>query len=69
MQRPKDLSREQLERIVDQVQQALYLDYDVEADVFYWDPEKHWSGSDMCDSLSSVLADLAMIPQQRMPFE
>jgi hypothetical protein len=68
MQRPKDLSREQLERIVDEVQQALYLDYDGEADAFHWNPDKEWSGFDVCEALTGALSQLGMIPEQRSPF-
>ncbi len=69
MQRPKDLTREQLERIADELQQALYLSYDSEADAFRWNPDKEWSGFDVCDSLSSVLSELSMVPEEAKPFE
>lgn len=69
VQRPKDLSREELERIVDELQQALYLKYDEEADSFLWDPAKEWSGFDVCDAMGSVLSDLLMVPETLKPFE
>ncbi len=69
MQRPKDLSREQLERIADELQQALYLDYDSEADAFRWNPEKEWSGFDVCDALASILSELSMIPEESKPYD
>lgn len=69
MQRPKDLSREDLERIVDAVQQALYLSYDDETGAFCWNPDKEWSGFDVCDSISGVLAELSMVPEEQKPFE
>jgi hypothetical protein len=68
MQRPKDLSREQLEAIADELQQRLYLSYNPESDSFYWDPEKEWSGFDVCEGLAGVLSQLGMIPEQRSPF-
>lgn len=68
MQRPKDLSREQLERVADEVQQALYLEYDAEADAFCWNPDKEWGGFDVCDALTGVLSQLRMIPEEESPF-
>jgi hypothetical protein len=68
VQRPKDLSRDELERIADQLQQALYLRYDEEGDSFSWDPDKKWSGSDVCDSLADVLSELLMVPEAMKPF-
>lgn len=68
MQRPKDLSREELERIVDELQQALYLRYDEEADAFLWDPAKEWSGFDVCDAMGNVLSELSMVPEEIKPF-
>lgn len=69
MQRPKDLSREELERIVDELQQALYLKYDEEADAFLWDPAKEWSGFDVCDAMGNLLSEFLMIPETLKPFE
>jgi len=68
LQRPKDLSREELERIVDELQQALYLRYDEETDAFLWDPAKDWSGLDVCDTISNVLSELSMVPEEIKPF-
>lgn len=69
MQRPKDLSREELERIVDELQQALYLRYDEDSDVFLWDPAKEWSGVDIGDAMGNVLSELSMVPEEVKPFE
>ena len=69
MQRPKDLSREELERIVNELQQALYLRYDEEADEFFWDPAKDWSGFDVCDVMRHVLDELSMVPEELKPFQ
>lgn len=69
MQRPKDLSREELERIADELQQALYLRYDEESDAFLWDPAKEWSGFNVCEAMGDVLAELSMIPEEIKPFE
>ena len=69
MQRPKDLSREELERIVDELQQALYLKYDEEADAFLWDPAKEWSGFDVCDAMGNLLSEFLMVPEEMKPFE
>ena len=69
MQRPKDLSRKELESIVDALQQALYLKYDEEADSFLWDPAKEWSGFDVCDAMGNVLSELSMVPEEIKPFQ
>jgi hypothetical protein len=69
VQRPKDLSRKELESIVDALQQALYLKYDEEADSFLWDPAKEWSGFDVCDAMGNVLSELSMVPEEVKPFE
>ncbi len=69
LQRPKDLSRQELERIVDELQQALYLKYDEEADVFLWDPAKEWSGFDVCDAMGNLLSEFLMVPEELKPFE
>lgn len=69
MQRPKDLSRKELESIVDALQQALYLRYDEEADSFLWDPAKEWSGFDVCDAMGNVLTELSMVPEVIKPFQ
>lgn len=69
MQRPKDLSREELEQIVDELQQALYLTYDEEADAFLWDPAKESSGFDVCDAMGKVLSEFLMVPEELKPFE
>ena len=68
MNRPRDLTREQLERIADEVQQALYLSYDDETEGFCWDPEKEWSGFDVCEAISGTLSQLSMVPNERKPF-
>jgi hypothetical protein len=68
VQRPKDLSRDELVRIADQLQQALYLHYDEELDSFLWDPNKKWSGSEVCDSLAGVLSELSMVPEALKPY-
>ena len=69
VQRPKDLSREELERIVNELQQALYLRYDEDSDAFHWDPAKEWSGFDVCDAMGSVLSELSMVPEEVKPFK
>lgn len=68
LQRPKDLSRKELERIVDELQQALYLSYDHQSDSFHWDPDKQWSGYDVCEAMSGVLGELSMVPEMVKPF-
>ncbi|WP_428308013.1 hypothetical protein [Lacipirellula sp.] len=69
MQRPKDLSRDELEQIVDQLQQALYLKYDEETDAFLWDPQKEWRGTDVSEAMSNVLSELSMVPEELKPFQ
>lgn len=67
MRSSKELSREELERLADVVQQALYLQFDIEKEVFAWDPDKEWSGFDVCAELANVLGELGMIPEHRLP--
>jgi hypothetical protein len=69
MQRPPDLSRYELERVVDELQQALYLKYDDDTEAFVWDPDKEWSGFDVCDCLAGLLSQFSLAPEERKPFE
>jgi len=69
MQRSRDLSRQELEHIVAQLQQALYLRYDETHDAFLWDPSKEWKASDVCDAMAGVLAELRMVPEEVKPYQ
>jgi hypothetical protein len=64
MRRPADLTRDQLERIADTVQQALYLRYDPALKSCCWDPDLEWSGFDVCAQLADVLSPLGLIPTE-----
>ncbi len=69
MRTSKELSREELERLADVVQQALYLKFDAGNESFAWDPEKEWSGIDVCAELANVLRELEMVPETGLPFQ
>ena len=69
MKTPKDLSRQELERLAEAVQQALYLDYSAEEDTFYWDQDKGWEAADICADLATLLQDLSLVPEARIPFQ
>ncbi len=69
MRTSKELSREELERLADAVQQALYLKYDTDKESFVWDPDKEWSGFDVCAELANVFGELSMIPETRLPHQ
>ena len=62
MQRPDDLSRQQLLQIVESVQGYLYLDLDRQGSEF-WNPEKPWSGADVCDHVTRVLDEHGLVPE------
>lgn len=69
MRTSKELSREELERLADTVQQALYLEFSTEEKAFAWNPDKEWSGFDVCAELAIVLGELGMIPETGMPYQ
>jgi len=60
MRTPCDLTRDELEAIVDQLQRALYLDDDAEPSV--WNPDKSWEGAEICARLGDLLIEHDLVP-------
>ncbi len=65
MRKASDLTRDQLEAIVEAVQECLYLDDD-EAGHTYWNPQKQWQGADICEHLANELGNHGLIPATPM---
>ncbi len=51
---PGELDRTELEHLAGWVQERLYLDRD-ERDEPYWNPDKPWSGAELCAELAVLL--------------
>src|SRR2546421_360261 len=60
MKRPSDLTREQLEEIVGEVQQMLYLQDGS------WTLKKPWDGGDICDRLAGLMDRHGMVPEDEL---
>jgi hypothetical protein len=67
MKRASDLTREELETIVDTVQQHLHLDMS-DSNSPVWTPDKEWDGSDVCEGMALVLDRFGLAPTQDEPF-
>lgn len=66
MRLPRELSSKDLQTIVESVQQCLYLDHDRD-DGFIWNPDKPWSGADVCDHVAHVLDEHGLVPDRVEP--
>ena len=64
MRRVNELTTDELVAIVESIQLFLYVDSDAEGNR-YWEPDKVWSGADVCDHLASLLNDHDLIPESR----
>ncbi len=62
-----ELTRFQLQRLVAEIQGRLYLDLDEEG-TEYWDPDKEWECSDLCQEISALLDELGLMPDDVQPF-
>ncbi|MEX0867209.1 MAG: hypothetical protein WD030_07615 [Pirellulales bacterium] len=60
-----ELSREELEQIVQSVQDLLYLDTGQSGD--FYNPEKDWSGADVCESIAATLREFGLVPEVATP--
>lgn len=60
-----ELSREELEQIVQSVRDLLYLDNDQRGDLY--NPDKHWSGADVCERLAGTLSEFGLVPEEATP--
>jgi hypothetical protein len=61
MKTPDQLSQDELLRIVRAVQCRLYLDHDDQGAEF-WNPDKQWSGADVCQDLAGILDQHGLVP-------
>ncbi len=60
-----DLTREELEQIARSVQDMLYLDNSRGGD--FYNPDKDWSGADVCESLAGTLCEFGLVPNEATP--
>jgi hypothetical protein len=60
---PSELSRVELEHIVASVQRYLYVDLDDQRCAF-WNPDKIWSGADVCDFVAYILDEHGLVPDR-----
>ena len=66
MRKVSDLAREQLVEIVEAIQSFLYLDCDDQGTEF-WNPDKDWSGADVCEHVAELLSQHDLIPGSGQP--
>ena len=64
MREPRELSYHDLQRIVTSIQGFLYIDRD-EAGREIWNPDKEWSGGDVCEHVVHVLSLHDLVPEHR----
>ena len=67
MKTPDQLSQDELLGIVQAVQDRLYLDQDDQGAEF-WNPDKPWSGADVCQDLAGILDQHGLVPDHREAF-
>lgn len=60
MRTPHELTRHELEAIVDQLQRAMFLDDDAEPPV--WNSDKPWEGAEICARLGDLLGKHDLVP-------
>jgi len=68
MRRASELDREQLIDIVTSIQGFLYLERD-ERGVDYWEPDKQWSGADVCGHVAGLLDEHGLVPKRRRSYD
>jgi len=61
MKTPDQLSQDELLGIVQAVQDRLYLDQN-ESGAAFWNPDKQWSGADVCQDLAGILDRHGLVP-------
>ena len=64
MRKVSDLDHEQLVQIVESIQGFLYLDLDNRGTEF-WNPDKEWSGADVCEHVAGLLGQHDLVPDSR----
>ncbi len=67
MRRPCDLTKSELIHIIFSIQQLLYLD-DAEDQDPFWNPQKQWSGADVCQTIATLLDEHGLVPDQPQTF-
>lgn len=67
----KSLSREQLEQLAQEVQDALYLDYAEDEETgefsFQYNPDKEWDCVDLCAALAELSVKFGLAPTELTP--
>jgi hypothetical protein len=63
MRTVSDLDREQLAEIVKSIQAFLYLDLDRQG-TEDWNPDKQWSGADVCEHVAGLLGQHELVPER-----
>jgi hypothetical protein len=61
MKTPDRLSQDELLGIVRAVQCCLYLDHD-DQEAKFWNPDKQWSGADVCQDLAGLFDQHGLVP-------
>ena len=64
MNQVRDLSYNDLQRIVESIQAFLYIDQEDDGRQI-WDPDKQWSLGDACDHVAYVLSRYDLVPEER----
>ncbi len=67
MRNPDQLSQDELLGIVRAIQCRLYLDRDDQG-AENWNPDKQWSGADICQDLAGILDQHGLVPEQEEPY-
>jgi hypothetical protein len=67
MRTADQLSQGELLGIVQAMQRRLYLDRDDQGAEF-WNPDKPWNGSDVCQDLASILDQYGLVPDREEPY-
>jgi hypothetical protein len=62
---PSDLAREDLEEIVRNLQDQLYLDLVDDTEVY--DPDKEWDCTDICTTLAEIACRFNLAPRVAHP--
>ncbi len=65
---PGQLDRTDLENIVGQLQEAMYLEPGEDDDTFVWNPEKEWT-IEILDLIAGLLADHGLVPSEQVAVE
>ena len=67
MHRAHELTESERLHIVQSIQQLLYLDEDDER-VLFWNPDKQWSGAEVCQSITTLLDEHGLVPDRPQTF-